>query len=1030
MKHFLTTLVILLLFYSKSNGQFYEVFSSDYSNINSWNSNEASEWEIIPNSNVAGGTTNSNTLKLNAAANTSINYLSIQNTANWGTEQTWSFWIGRDGYEATTSNTSYVWLYADKADFTDPLIRGYRIRLGGNTGDGEDIILEYVNGTIISPVIKDNNVVPVDFVNYGLTVFINRSSNSEWTIYTSVSPVEDSSGVNANSDPLIESTISRNLNGEPKFDNSVTNFSNGYFGFMAKSSVDPVARKAAEFDQFSFKSFVDHKEYTWVGSTNSIYGEPTNWNPSRIVKRNTDVLIFNSESTITEVENDIVTSLLFRDNCSINFTTSAPATITAIGTDDLGLSIEAGSVLNISSDHSFTLSLSNNVKGEIKGEISFSGNVDHHFVVEDLEGLSIFGSFIQDCNGNIFGNGTTDQHRVVLKKDAEFVFIDGASPFGNNAVPKVIFEAGSWYRHQSNSAFPTGGCKYANFELNLDFPSSNVTIGFPNNSPMSINNLLITQGGLRLSNSTGLLTINIQESLNVTANGRLEMNLDNKGTSVVNLSGTLVNNSIKCTGKIIMGNTSSLKISHDYSLQSNLTIDSVGTLTLNSGMLNLNGYLLSLADQFTIQKIQGSLSASAENNPNLRYEYGGEVLTGPIFTGIELQDEIGDLIINNPGGVIISKSVALSDSLILNEGKVFSTPEHYITMKVNSKAKGASDLSFVAGPIAKEINSTEEFIFPIGQGDFLRPLGIIPSSSDLSTYLASYNDTPPQSYNDPDAVETPLKSISETEFWNLERITGTANTKAKLFWNERSGISVIDPLDFALRVARLNEEVWQDKGASDHFMESQNNGYLASEELTDALNIITLGSDDESTTFPVTLLNFAGKYENNKVTLSWETVLEINNKGFEVQKSINGIDFIQIGFVPASTSTDLRKTYSFEDHESKTSTYYRLKQLDHNGEFDFSKIVIVNIFNESLKNDQVSPNPFRDQFELELVKPDNLSIKVEIKNTQGISLISFTGSLNEINKELNGYMKTLPSEMYYFTIINKSRISTIKVIKE
>lgn len=1030
MKHFLTTLVILLLFYSKSNGQFYEVFSSDYSNTNSWNSNEASEWEIIPNSDVAGVATNSNTLKLNAATNTSINYLSIQN-ADWGTEQTWSFWIGRDGYEATASNACYVWLYADKPNFTDASINGYRIRLGGNTGDGEDIILEHVNGNTITPIIDENNVVPAGLKIYGLTVLVTRSSNSEWTIYTSVSPMENDGGVNANSNPETLSTINRNPNGEPVMNNAITDFSNGYFGFMAKqsSATNIEARQAAEFDQFSFKSFVDNEAYTWVGGTNSIYAEPTNWQPNRIIKRNTDILIFNSESTITEIENDIVTSLLFTNNCNINFTTSSSAIITVIGTDELGLSIEAGSVLNISSDHSFTLSLSNNVKGEVRGEIFLSGNVTHNFMVAEMEGLSVFGSFIQDCNGSVFGDGETNELMVVFKSGAEFILKDGASPFGNNDFPKVKFESGSWYRHQSNTAFATRGCKYANFEIDLEDKLFDVTISLPHNAPMSVDNLLITQGGLRLSNSTGLLTINIQESLNVTANGRLEMNLDNMGTSVVNLSGTLANNIIQSMGTITMGNTSYLRISNDYSLQSNLTIDGVGTLTLNNGMLNLNGYLLSLADQFTIQKIQGSLSASAENNPNLRYEYGGEVLTGPIFTGIELQDEIGDLIVNNPGGVIPSKSVALSDSLILNDGKVFSTGEHYITMKVNSKAEGASDLSFVAGPLAKEINTTEEFLFPIGQGDFLRPLGVIPSSSDPSTFLASYNDTPPFRYNDPESIEEPLKAISETEFWSLERVGGTASFKAKLFWNERSGI-IWSSETFDLRAAGLNEDVWQDKGTSEHSIEIQNTGYLISEELSNALNIITFGSNSENTTFPVTLTNFVGKYEKSKVTLSWETVLEINNKGFEIQKSFNGTDFIPIGFVPASINQDLRKIYSFSDYDSRTSAYYRLKQLDHNGSFDFSKIVFVNIFKASLKNDQISPNPFRDQFELGLVKVDNLFIKVEIKNPQGISLNSFTGPLNEVNEKLNNYMRTLPSEMYYFTIINKSRISTIKVIKE
>ena len=93
---------------------------------------------------------------------------------------------------------------------------------------------------------------------------------------------------------------------------------------------------------------------------------------------------------------------------------------------------------------------------------------------------------------------------------------------------------------------------------------------------------------------------------------------------------------------------------------------------------------------------------------------------------------------------------------------------------------------------------------------------------------------------------------------------------------------------------------------------------------------------------PVTLSDFKGYEKNNDGILNWQTAQEANSVGFDIEKSVDGLNFTKIGFVK-STGTGVRKTnYDFTDPSlSAYVQYYRLKQMDNNGDFTYSKIVTI-----------------------------------------------------------------------------------------
>lgn len=95
------------------------------------------------------------------------------------------------------------------------------------------------------------------------------------------------------------------------------------------------------------------------------------------------------------------------------------------------------------------------------------------------------------------------------------------------------------------------------------------------------------------------------------------------------------------------------------------------------------------------------------------------------------------------------------------------------------------------------------------------------------------------------------------------------------------------------------------------------------------------------------LLDFAGQPGFNKVTIKWTTQNEINLKGFEIERSFDqkNESFKKIDFVKPSEENKDKKEYTYEDtsvfKSSVRTFYYRLKVVDNNGTYTFSKVISV-----------------------------------------------------------------------------------------
>ncbi len=130
---------------------------------------------------------------------------------------------------------------------------------------------------------------------------------------------------------------------------------------------------------------------------------------------------------------------------------------------------------------------------------------------------------------------------------------------------------------------------------------------------------------------------------------------------------------------------------------------------------------------------------------------------------------------------------------------------------------------------------------------------------------------------------------------------------------------------------------------------------------------------------PVELTTFLATLSNNRVQLFWKTASELNNQGFEIQRKLENSEWVTIGFTKGQGTTTQNNSYEFSDnvtHINSGIVQYRLKQIDFNGDYEYSDIVEVQIAPAKFLLKQNYPNPFNP----------STSIQYAISSTQFVTL--------------------------------------------
>lgn len=182
---------------------------------------------------------------------------------------------------------------------------------------------------------------------------------------------------------------------------------------------------------------------------------------------------------------------------------------------------------------------------------------------------------------------------------------------------------------------------------------------------------------------------------------------------------------------------------------------------------------------------------------------------------------------------------------------------------------------------------------------------------------------------------------------------------------------------------------------------------------------------------PVELTSFTAVSQNQQVTLNWSTATELNNNGFEVQRSNSNSDFVSVAFIQGLGTTTNQQNYSYIDKNLSAGVYiYRLKQIDYNGQFDYSNSIevdVVSLDNYSLL--QNYPNPFNPTTKIGYILKDRTNVKVVVMNSLGEEIAVLVNELQDQGlHQLDFNASNLSSGIYFYSIQTSQFRETKKML--
>ncbi|MEZ5006978.1 MAG: T9SS type A sorting domain-containing protein [Chitinophagales bacterium] len=186
---------------------------------------------------------------------------------------------------------------------------------------------------------------------------------------------------------------------------------------------------------------------------------------------------------------------------------------------------------------------------------------------------------------------------------------------------------------------------------------------------------------------------------------------------------------------------------------------------------------------------------------------------------------------------------------------------------------------------------------------------------------------------------------------------------------------------------------------------------------------------------PVELINFTAEAINNKkIQLNWTTASEINNKGFEIERSLDGINFETIGWVDGNGNSNEIHTYETIDSEVSVSVgtyYYRLKQIDFDDAFEYSDvasatITSLNVFEAS----NFIPNPSSHATKLDFELPNNTEVQIELFDNLGRLVTTKVVHLSAGKQSIEFNTTDYSAGVYFANIYMNSHVFSRKLVVE
>ncbi len=615
------------------------------------------------------------------------------------------------------------------------------------------------------------------------------------------------------------------------------------------------------------------------------------------------------------------------------------------------------------------------------------------------------------------GNGSFTGIIVTANTNSSTIDIDGT----------LYIHSGATYSAHASNAFTVGG----NFTNNGGtFTHNNGTITFDGSvdqqisntsASFSIHNVTVSKTlGTNLSTGGSITTLYVNNytntsgnftappTLNITGNVVLTAGTFTAGANITH-SGNWTNNGGTFThnnGTITFNGAGTQTINGTAASQTfyNVVLQKTAGQLLNTGgsttNVTFNAFTMTTGN-FTApatMTIQGNLlissgtyTAGANSNWGGNITYNGGTLTlgantvtlngtsKQTISGITSFPAFNNLTVNNSNpsqAIELSAPISVSGVFTLTDGHVLTSSTNSLTLAASASivlnAPVTQDSSFVKGPLNHTIATTSSTtkVFPIGATNIMKKaqLTVTQVAATSTIYTAQYFKSSPSVLGW--TLPGDFDKVTNVGYYEINKGAGSGVASASVTLDYFAEDEVNDPVNLA--VAKGNPNAWTNIGGVGNTFPS---GSITSSVNFTTFSFFALANrSGGSNPLPISLLQFKGSKKENDVLLDWLTAAEINNEYFEIERSIDNTNFSNIGKVNSNKiNSNMLEKYSFTDTDPlKGENYYRLKQVDVDGKFTYSKSIMVYFEDiSSAKHNNfftIYPNP---------TSKDNINIKAE-----------------------------------------------------
>src|SRR5688572_5215656 len=215
-------------------------------------------------------------------------------------------------------------------------------------------------------------------------------------------------------------------------------------------------------------------------------------------------------------------------------------------------------------------------------------------------------------------------------------------------------------------------------------------------------------------------------------------------------------------------------------------------------------------------------------------------------------------------------------------------------------------------------------------------------------------------------------------------------------------------------------------------------GTTANLVITDQANVNIIGNTSTQIVYlglaplPVELISFTAAKKTGEVALTWETASEKNNSGFEVQVSTDGKHYEALAFVASrngNASNSQRYAYNHKTANKEGLVYYRLKQVDLNGESEYYTAKVVDL-GRIASSVNTFPNPFQNSFELNLSAPATATADILVVDMTGKTVYTAKQELTKGANTIKVELSNQPAGIYLLKAAASNQTYTNRLVKQ